>query len=284
VPLLIYSPLLKEDRQMKAVVSHYDITPTINAYLSNNYNYNTDEYCHWIGTSLDTSVNFSSKIKQAFMLNNRDVIDYINGEYFLCRNKLYRIDDDLTLNTIDNKFLYNKLKNELNDYNLLGSYALKSNFLNNENDNNLIKIAEYHYDFDKTTDDIFKNIATDSLGNKFIHIKENNEYTTLYPYLEIDEDYQNFNIYISFELKSLNDNKLPLLVYHIGSFYQTMPLVSIQNQSLNTGKSERYIGRIMISKDMNFKGQKLKIYLRNMSNNEMTLDNIDIIIKANKQE
>ena len=63
-----------------------------------------------------------------------------------------------------------------------------------------------------------------------------------------------------------------------------MPLVSIQNQSLNTGKSERYIGRIMISKDMNFKGQKLKIYLRNMSNNEMTLDNIDIIIKANKQE
>ena len=148
----------------------------------------------------------------------------------------------------------------------------------------MIKIAEYHYDFDKTTDDIFKNIATDSLGNKFIHIKENNEYTTLYPYLEIDEDYQNFNIYISFELKSLNDNKLPLLVYHIGSFYQTMPLVSIQNQSLNTGKSERYIGRIMISKDMNFKGQKLKIYLRNMSNNEMTLDNIDIIIKANKQE
>ena len=284
VPLLIYSPLLKEDRQMKAVVSHYDITPTINAYLSNNYNYNVDEFCHWVGTSLDTSVNFSSKIKQAFMLNNRDVIDYINGEYFLCRNKLYRIDDDLTLNTIDNKFLYNKLKNELNDYNLLGSYALKSNFLNNENDNNLIKIAEYHYDFDKTTDDIFKNIATDSLGNKFIHIKENNEYTTLYPYLEIDEDYKNFNIYISFELKSLNDNKLPLLVYHIGSFYQTMPLVSIQNQSLNTGKSERYIGRIMISKDMNFKGQKLKIYLRNMSNNEMTLDNIDIIIKANKQE
>lgn len=282
VPLLIYSPLLKEDRQMKAVVSHYDITPTINAYLSNNYNYNTDEYCHWIGTSLDTSVNFSSKIKQAFMLNNRDVIDYINGEYFLCRSNLYRIDDDLTLNTIDNKFLYNKLKNELDDYNLLGSYALKSNFLNNENDNDLIELAEYHYDFDKTTDDIFKNIATDSLGNKFIHIKENNEYTTLYPYLEIDEDYKNFNIYVSFDLKSFNDNKLPLLVYHIGSFYQTMPLVSIHNESLNTGKTERYIGRIMISKDMSFKGEKLKIYLRNMSNNEMSLDNIDIIIKTNK--
>lgn len=282
VPLLIYSPLLKEDRQMKAVVSHYDITPTINAYLSDNYNYNTDEYCHWIGTSLDTSVNFSSKIKQAFMLNNRDVIDYINGEYFLCRSNLYRIDDDLTLNTIDNKFLYNKLKNELDDYNLLGSYALKSNFLNNENDNDLIELAEYHYDFDKTTDDIFKNIATDSLGNKFIHIKENNEYTTLYPYLEIDEDYKNFNIYVSFDLKSFNDNKLPLLVYHIGSFYQTMPLVSIHNESLNTGKTERYIGRIMISKDMSFKGEKLKIYLRNMSNNEMSLDNIDIIIKTNK--
>ena len=283
VPLLIYSPLLKNDRQMKAVVSHYDITPTINAYLSNNYNYNVGEYCHWLGTSLDTSITFRSNVKQAFMLNNRDVIDYINGEYFLCRSNLYKIDDDLTLNTVENKKLHSRFQRELDDYNLLGNYALKSNFLNNENDNDMINIGEFHYDFDKKTNDIFDNISTDSLGNKLLHIKENDEYTSLYPYLEIDNDYSSFSIYVSFDLKSYNKNKLPLLIYHIGDFYQAMSLVSIlNNESLNTGELEHYVGRIMISKGKSFNGEKLKIYLRNVSGNEMTLDNIDLIIKASK--
>ena len=282
VPLLIYSPLLKEDRQMKAIVSHYDITPTINAFLSKNYEYNVDEYCHWVGSSLDTSVNFSCKVRQALMLNNRDVIDYVSGEYFLCRSNLYRMDDDLTLNTVEDEKLYNKLKSELDDYNLLGSYALKSNFLNNDDDKDLTQIAEYNYDFDNTTDDIFKGITLDSLGNKFAYIKKGTEYTKLFPYLKIEEDYTSFNIYVSFDMKSYNKNKLPLLIYNVGDFYQTMPLVSLQNESLNTGDLEHYVSRIMISKGKSFKGETLKVYLRNMSDNEMMFDNVNVIIKTTK--
>lgn len=132
VPLLIHSPLLKENRQMDAVVSHYDITPTINAYLSNNFDYQVDQYCHWLGTSLDTVKEFRSNIKQAFMLNNRDVIDYLHDEYFLCRNRLYKIDSNLRLKYIEDPELYQELKKELDDYNMISDFAIKSNSLNKE--------------------------------------------------------------------------------------------------------------------------------------------------------
>ena len=132
VPLLIHSPLLKENRQMDAVVSHYDITPTINAYLSNNFDYQVDQYCHWLGTTLDTVKEFRSNIKQAFMLNNRDVIDYLHDEYFLCRNRLYKIDSNLRLKYIEDPELYQELKKELDDYNMISDFAIKSNSLNKE--------------------------------------------------------------------------------------------------------------------------------------------------------
>lgn len=282
VPLLIHSPLLKENRQMDAVVSHYDITPTINAYLSNNFDYQVDNYCHWLGTSLDTVKEFRSNIKQAFMLNNRDVIDYLHDEYFLCRSKLYKIDSNLKLISIDDPGLYQELKKELDDYNLLSAYALGSNFLSRDIDENFIDIGEYHFDIDNTTNKIFNNLTVDSLENKFVYFDENKEYISLYPYLEVEDDFTKFIVSVSFDLQSYTENKLPLLIYTIGDFYQAVPLVSLQNESLNTGDVEHFVNRIMISKNKSYKGEKLKIYLRNTSKDRMMIDNIKVLIKASK--
>jgi hypothetical protein len=282
VPLLIHSPLLKENRQMDAVVSHYDITPTINAYLSNNFDYQVDKYCHWIGTSLDTVKEFRSNIKQAFMLNNRDVIDYLHNEYFLCRNKLFKIDSNLRLTSLDDPELYQKLKKELDNYNLLSSYAIENNFLNRSIDENFTDIAEYFFDIDNTTNKIFDKLTIDSLENKFVYFNENKEYISLYPYIEVDDNYTKFIVSVSFDLQSYTKNKLPLLIYSIGDFYQAVPLVSLQNKNLNTGELEHFVNRILISKDKSYKGEKLKIYLRNISKNRMMLDNIKIHIKASK--
>ena len=41
VPLLIYSPLLKESKRFYKTVSHFDIAPSILAYYRNNYQINT---------------------------------------------------------------------------------------------------------------------------------------------------------------------------------------------------------------------------------------------------
>lgn len=282
VPLLIYSPLLKNDKQMDAVVSHYDITPTINAYLSNNYDYEVDDYCHWLGKSLDTVKEFRSNVNQAFMLNNRDVIDYLHGEYFLCRSKLYKIDSDLCLTFVDDPILYWKLKKELDDYNLISAYALEANFLNSENEADFVDIAEYHFDIDNETDNVFKKLTLDSLDNKFVYFDENQVYIPLYPYLEIKEAYTQFIVFVSFDLQTYTGNKLPLLVYRLGDFYQAVPLVSLQNESLNTGELEHFFNRIIISKRDNYKGQPLKIYFFNSSKDRMMFDNINVLIKASK--
>jgi hypothetical protein len=282
VPLLIHSPLLKQKKQMDAVVSHYDITPTINAYLSNNYDYQVDEYCHWLGTSFDTVAEFRSKVNQAFMLNNKDVIDYLHDEYFLCRSKLYKIDKNLHLTSVDNPDLYQQLKKELDDYNLISAYAVENNFLNNNNDENFIDLAEYYFDIDNTTNKIFDKLTIDSLENKFVYFDENKEYISLYPYLDIKDDYTKFIISVSFDLQSYTENKLPLLVYSLGDFYQAVPLVSLQNESLNTGELEHFVNRIMISKNKSYKGEKLKIYLRNISKDRMMFDNIKVLIKASR--
>ncbi len=282
VPLLIYSPLLKENKQMKSVVSHYDITPTINAYLANNYDYQVDEYCHWIGKSLDTVKDFRSDIRQAFMLNNRDVIDYLNGKYFLCRKNLYEIDENLELDKIENPDLYEKLKNELDDYNLLGVYAIESNFLNNEGDLSMLDIAEYHFDIDNITDDVYEELTLDSLDNKYVYFDENQEFISLYPYWEVDDDYTKLSVNVSFDLKSYTENKLPVLIFTVGDFYQGVPLVSLQNESLNTGNLEHFVKRINISKGESYKGEKLKIYLWNKTDDRMMFDNINVLIKASK--
>ncbi len=282
VPLLIHSPLLNKNKQMDAVVSHYDITPTINAYLSNNFDYHVDKYCHWLGKSLDTVKEFRSDIRQAFMLNNRDVIDYLNGEYFLCRSKLYKIDSDLCLTLVDDPDLYQKLKKELDDYNLISAYAVEGNFLNCESESNFVDVAEYYFDIDDRSDKVYDKLTVDSLDNKFVYFDEKREYISLYPYYEVKDDYTKFIVYVSFDLQSCTDKKLPLLVYSIGDFNKSVPLVSLQNENLNTGEKEHFVNRIIIDGNKSFKDEKLKIYFRNSSKTAMIFDNIKVHIKASK--
>jgi len=129
VPLIIYSPLLKRSKTMECVVSHYDITPSINTFLSNNYSYNTDEICHWLGNSFDTTAEFQCKKRQAFMLNNRTVSDYLRDTFFVCDKNVYRVGKDLLIQKIDSVELLEKLTKELNNYQSLSVYVNKNNRL-----------------------------------------------------------------------------------------------------------------------------------------------------------
>lgn len=129
VPLLVYSPLLKQPRSMEAVVSHLDITPTVNAWLHGNYDYEINEYCHWMGTSIDTALAYENTHRQAFMLNNRDVVDYIHGDYMLSNNRLYRIDEELLSHPLDDDSLLNRMKLELDTFNTLSQFAVMNDHL-----------------------------------------------------------------------------------------------------------------------------------------------------------
>lgn len=130
VPLIVYSPLLRTTKTMEPIVSHYDITPTINAYLRNNYDYKTASTCHWLGASLDTTRGFCRKKSQAFMLNNSDVAEYLYDTLFISRGRLYSVQQGLVLKKIENNdTLKNYMQSLLDEYQQLSVYSLYSNRL-----------------------------------------------------------------------------------------------------------------------------------------------------------
>ncbi len=129
VPLIIYSPMLKVSKKMKGVVSHYDITPSLSAFLSKRYQYKTNKTCHWIGSSFDTSSNFHCSKKQAFMLNNRDVIDYIQDTLLVSNKRLFVVQDNLSAKRLENDSLLEDIQSNLNTYQILSQYAIEHNNL-----------------------------------------------------------------------------------------------------------------------------------------------------------
>ena len=135
VPLIIYSPLLKSPRTMYPIVSHWDIAPTINAFLQKNYPYSTDSICHWLGKSLDTNTHFRSNQTLSFMLNNRNVEDLLLDTLFLSKGRLYSIDSNMCCHinsNEDEKSLMEKVldvSNSVSQYVCSNDKIIQSNYL-----------------------------------------------------------------------------------------------------------------------------------------------------------
>lgn len=129
VPLIIYSPLLKSPKTFKGVVTHHDLAPTITAYLSKNYDYQVDNECHWLGTSLDTSAVYHCNQSVAFMLNNRDVVEYLHHDVFLCRDRIYKVGDGIVLEEIEDDLIKGQLKEYLRQYTNIDRYVTQNDLL-----------------------------------------------------------------------------------------------------------------------------------------------------------
>lgn len=155
VPLMIYSPLIKSPKTFKGVVTHHDLAPTITAYLHNNYDYQVDDECHWLGSSLDTSSVFNSKQSVAFMLNNRDVIQYLHGDYMLDHDRLYLVDSTMHADEIENDSVKNQLKEYLRQYKNIDRFVTKNDYLLKKPDN-LKTLFDFEGD-DKASYHINKN-------------------------------------------------------------------------------------------------------------------------------
>ena len=142
VPLIVYSPLIKSPKTFKGVVTHHDIAPTIDAYLHNNYDYKVDRVCHWLGTSLDTSAFYHNSQSVAFMRNNRDVDQYLHGDYMLDRNRVFKVDTTLFAYEIEDDSVKNVLKEYLQQYKNIDRYVTRNDYLLKKPDN-LTDLMDY---------------------------------------------------------------------------------------------------------------------------------------------
>lgn len=129
VPIIIYSPLLKQNKEFGAVVSHYDIIPAISKLLSVKYHLQMPAYSQYIGNDLDTNTNFVSNQRLFFMRNSRVVDEYLYKDIFIAGDRLFKVDDLMQLTPISDDSLRDKMKKEINDYMKLQIYSIHNNIL-----------------------------------------------------------------------------------------------------------------------------------------------------------
>lgn len=113
VPLLVASPLLRQPLQVKAVSSHFDVTPSILAMLSQRYGWATPATVAWMGTGLDTASEFRNLHALPLQQTKTELSDYVSGLNYSAQDRLYRIGDGLQPEPIDNPALQARLRQEL---------------------------------------------------------------------------------------------------------------------------------------------------------------------------
>ena len=97
VPLIIFSPLLKRTAEFQSVSTHFDLTPSLLAFLAARYGLQRPPGVPWIGSGLDTARQFRNIHAYPLMQTLKtDLLDFIDGkEYHLNGSTLFRLSPDL---------------------------------------------------------------------------------------------------------------------------------------------------------------------------------------------
>ncbi|MBO7144428.1 MAG: LTA synthase family protein [Salinivirgaceae bacterium] len=129
VPLVIWSPMLKGARQMDAMASHRDITPTMIAMLKDKYGISSPENVAWINRGLDTARQFRCTTFSPLLDLSRSISRMVAHGCLTDDNGTKKIEFDgrhLTLRAVDDSLNINNL---LKSYRALDLYVSNNNTL-----------------------------------------------------------------------------------------------------------------------------------------------------------
>lgn len=123
VPLLIYSPMLNTTRKFSSVSSHFDIAPTLSAWLKYSYRLDMPSIGAWIGNGIDTAVGFRNIHAIPLKQTKPDLNDFVRGNYMLNGDNLFKISPKMDLEPDNNpeqtmilKSAFNRFKQMNNDF------------------------------------------------------------------------------------------------------------------------------------------------------------------------
>ena len=116
VPLIIYSPLLKRTARFTSISTHFDITPSLLAWLKKSYKIKTPSVASWMGTGLDTTRGFRNIHAYPIMQTKNDLVDFIKGGFMLSNNNLFRIGPNMELTPEQNQDKQNELTAAFNAF------------------------------------------------------------------------------------------------------------------------------------------------------------------------
>ncbi len=127
VPLIMYSPQLKKAKKFHHLVSHLDVSESIYELLQN-YLDKPPEVTHSLGTTLFDKKNITNSSKfLAFMNDNRDIIDVYEEGYFLHKDSLFLVNQNLDITPSNDRSMLKKLKNKRQEFKKLNNYLCEEN-------------------------------------------------------------------------------------------------------------------------------------------------------------
>lgn len=119
VPLIIYSPLLKRTAKFQNISTHFDITPSLLAFLRKHYGINTPTVASWMGTGLDTSQSFRNIHAYPHVQTKNGVSDFVLGDWILNgQQNLFKISPTMDLEPESDPAKMAEILNALKEFNI----------------------------------------------------------------------------------------------------------------------------------------------------------------------
>jgi uncharacterized sulfatase len=126
VPLIIYSPMLNRTAKFSSISTHFDITPSLLAWLKKSYHLNLPDTVSWMGSGLDTSRTFRNIHAYPLMQTKTDIIDFVDGNYLLNASTLFKINNRMELEEVSDNAKSNELKASFNKFKNKNELFIKS--------------------------------------------------------------------------------------------------------------------------------------------------------------
>ena len=123
VPLILYSKMLKRPQRFSSVSTHADVTPSLLAFLENNYGLKAPGKAHWLGNGIDTAIGFRNIHSQPLMRTKEDLVDYLDKDYFLAAHQLFKLLPGLDLEESQDHEARLALEKQLDDFRQLNAYV-----------------------------------------------------------------------------------------------------------------------------------------------------------------
>jgi lipoteichoic acid synthase len=141
VPLIIWSPLVKDPKTFKGISVMSDISPSLVNLLSNNYDISkVPSEIHAISTGgLSVFSNVNSTKSVALMSNKGDLNQYISGDVYYADNQAYKVTDNKKIENYDPGQM--AIKKELKNFRKINQCVIDSNLVYNGTSNaSLLKL------------------------------------------------------------------------------------------------------------------------------------------------
>lgn len=126
VPLIVYSPKLKAPQSFKAISSHFDIAPSLLAFLSSSHQMQTPADVAWLGTGLDTEPAFRNLHAFPMKQTKTELSDFVSGTVYLGQDKLYALADGMLIEPLNDPATLAKTRAQFAAFNAANAQMVKS--------------------------------------------------------------------------------------------------------------------------------------------------------------